>query len=159
MRGRKTMTLSMSKHIIGTVSEIQPGDKKIVEIGGRSIGVYNVNGVFHAILNRCPHQGGPLCQGRTTGFLIADQPGGTYEYTRKGEIVRCPWHGWEYDITTGQSWVNPDNVRVRQYEVGVTASDNIDAEIDPVTGYVKGPFVAETYRVAVEKLNIVVDLS
>ena len=148
----------MSKHIIGTVSEIPSGEKKIVDIDGRSIGVYNVNDEFYAILNRCPHQGGPLCQGRTAGFLKSDQPGGTYEYTRKGEIVRCPWHGWEYDIQTGQSWVSPDNVRVRSYDVGVTAPDDVEADRDPATGYVKGPFVAETYPVSIEKLNIVVDL-
>ena len=148
----------MPKHIIGTVGEIPPGEKKIVDINGRSIGVYNVEGEYYAILNRCPHQGGPLCQGHTVGFLKSDQPGGSYEYTRKGEIVRCPWHGWEYDIKTGQSWVSPENIRVRSYDVGVTAPDDVTAEVDPETGYAKGPFTAETYPVSVDKLSVVVNM-
>ncbi|HAA74378.1 TPA: 2Fe-2S ferredoxin [Candidatus Latescibacteria bacterium] len=148
----------MTRHVIGKVSEIPPGEKKVVDIDGRSIGVYNVNGDFCAILNRCPHQGGPLCLGRTAGFLRTDRPGGVYEYTRKGEIVRCPWHGWEFDVQTGQSWVSPDNVRVRSYEAGVTAPDAVDAEVDPETGYVKGPFTAETYPVYVKQLDVVVEL-
>ncbi|MBS14068.1 MAG: 2Fe-2S ferredoxin [Gemmatimonadetes bacterium] len=148
----------MTRHVICKVSEIPPGEKKVVDIDGRSIGVYNVNGNFCAILNRCPHQGGPLCLGRTAGFLRTDRPGGVYEYTRKGEIVRCPWHGWEFDVQTGQSWVSPDNVRVRSYEAGVTAPDAVDAEVDPQTGYVKGPFRAETYPVYVKQLDVVVEL-
>lgn len=148
----------MSKHVVGTVSEILPGSKKIVDVDGRSIGVYNVNGSYHAILNRCPHQGGPLCQGRTAGFLKTEKPGGPYEYTRKGEIVRCPWHGWEFDIQTGQSWVSPDNVRVRNYDVGVIAPEDVEAEVDPETGCVKGPFTAETFPVLIDQLNVVIEL-
>lgn len=148
----------MPKHVVGTVAEIPPGEKKIVDVDGRSIGVYNVNGEYFAILNRCPHQGGPLCLGRTAGFLKTDAPGGEYVYTRKGEIARCPWHGWEFDIRTGRSWVHPDSVRVRSYETGVTAPEDVEAEVDPETGYVRGPFTAETFPVSVDRLNVVVDL-
>ena len=107
----------MSKHIVATVDEIPPGERKIIEIGGRSIGVFNIKGEFYALRNTCPHQGGPLCEGRLTGFVMADKPGGEYRYERRGEILRCPWHGWEYDVTTGQSWVDPSSVRTRRYEV------------------------------------------
>lgn len=147
----------MAKHVVATVDEITPGEHKILNVGGRSIGVYNIEGEFFAILNRCPHQGGPLCKGRTVGFLTCDKPGAPYRYLRQGEIVRCPWHGWEYDIKTGQSWVDPASVRVRSYEVGVEAVG--DQEVDPETGYAKGPFLAETYSVSVEKLNIIVELA
>ena len=102
----------MAKHIIGTVDEIPPGERKLVILEGREIGVFNVHGEFYALRNRCPHQGGALCKGRVSGFVTARVPG-EYEYTRKGEILRCPWHGWEYDIKTGQSWVDPSSVRVR----------------------------------------------
>ena len=148
----------MAKHIIGTVDEIPPGERKIVDINGRSIGVYNVAGEFFAVRNRCPHQGGPLCEGRTAGFLKCEKPGGPYEYLRKGEIIRCPWHGWEYDLKTGQSWVDPGSVRVRSYDVGVEALDEARIEIDPETGYAKGPFLAETYPVSVDRLNVVLAL-
>src|SRR3954468_16788857 len=117
----------MPKYVVGTVGEIEPGGKKIVEIGGRSIGIYNVNGEYFALLNRCPHQAGPLCQGNTYGFLKSGGVG-EYEYSRPGEIVRCPWHGWEFDVRTGQSWFDPVQVRVRRYEVTVTSGSEIVAE-------------------------------
>ena len=148
----------MPKHIIGTVNEIPPGERKIVDVNGRSIGVYNVAGEFFAIRNRCPHKGGPLCEGRTAGFMKCDRPGAPYEYLRKGEIVRCPWHGWEYDLKSGQSWVDPASVRVRSYDGGIESTEPADIEIDPDTGYAKGPFLAETYPVSIDKLNVVLDL-
>jgi 3-phenylpropionate/trans-cinnamate dioxygenase ferredoxin subunit len=117
----------MPKYVVGTVGEIAPGTKKIVEIGGRSIGVYNVNGEYFALLNRCPHQAGPLCQGNTHGLLKSGAVG-EYQNSRPGEIVRCPWHGWEFDVRTGQSWFDPVQVRVRRYEVTVTSGSEIVAE-------------------------------
>ncbi len=143
----------MAKHIIGTVDEISPGERKLVTIEGREIGVFNVHGEFYALRNRCPHQGGALCKGRVSGFVTARVPG-EYEYTRKGEILRCPWHGWEYDIKTGQSWVDPSSVRVRSYEVEVA---QIEGEGE-MAGLVKGPYVAETYEVTVDERYLVVEI-
>ncbi|MDE2800189.1 MAG: Rieske (2Fe-2S) protein [Gemmatimonadota bacterium] len=146
----------MAKHIIGTVDEIPPGERKLVTIEGREIGVFNVHGEFYALRNRCPHQGGALCKGRVSGFVTANVPG-EYEYTRKGEILRCPWHGWEYDIKTGQSWVDPSSVRVRSYEVEVAQGAEIEGEGD-MAGLVKGPYVAETFEVTVEETYLVVEI-
>ena len=104
------------KYVVATVGEIPPGGRKVVEVAGRSIGVFNLGGEFFAIRNRCPHQGGPLCEGRVAGLVSASTPG-EYSYTRPGEIIRCPWHGWEYDLKTGQSWFDPRSVRVRAFRV------------------------------------------
>ncbi len=93
----------MAKHVVATVDEIPPGERKIVEVAGRSIGVFNVDGAFYALRNRCPHQGGPLCRGTIAGFVSATKPG-EYRVSRHGRTLRCPWHGWEFDVTTGQSW-------------------------------------------------------
>ena len=142
----------MAKHVVATVDEIPPGERKIVEIGGRSIGVFNIKGEFYALRNICPHQGGPLCEGRLTGFVMADKPGGEYRYERRGEILRCPWHGWEYDVTTGQSWVDPASVRTRRYEVEVATADNIPPTYQP------GPYTAETFEVSVDQEYVVVEL-
>ena len=103
-----------------------------------------------------PSSGGALCKGRVSGFVTARVPG-EYEYTRKGEILRCPWHGWEYDIKTGQSWVDPSSVRVRSYEVEVAQGAEIEGEGD-MAGLVKGPYVAETYEVTVEETYLVVEI-
>jgi len=105
-------------HVVARVDELPPGERRIVEVEGRSIGVFNVGGEFFALRNRCPHQGGPLCLGRTSGFLIGESPG-EYRYSRAGEILRCPWHGWEFDVLTGRSVFNPHKLRVRSYEVTV----------------------------------------
>ncbi len=108
----------MAKHSVCKVSELAPGQRKIVEINGRSIGVFNVRGDFYALRNICPHQAAPLCLGPITGTTLPSQPG-EYIWGRDGEIVRCPWHGWEFDITTGKSIFNPHKLRVKSYEVTV----------------------------------------
>jgi len=136
------------KYVVASVDEIPPGERKIVDVDGRSIGVFNVGGEYFALLNRCPHQGGPLCRGNTHGFLRSAGVG-EFHYTRAGEIVRCPWHGWEYDLRTGQSWFDPGKVIVRRYEVSV---------VPGLEGLVKGPYVAETFPVSVEQQYVVVEI-
>jgi 3-phenylpropionate/trans-cinnamate dioxygenase ferredoxin subunit len=128
----------MSKHIVGTIAEIGPGQRKIVEVNGVSIGVFNVNGAYYALRNRCPHQGAPLCLGSIKGTTLPSQPG-EYIWAREGEILRCPWHGWEFDITTGRSVCNPHRTLVRSYDVTV---EPVDPSI-------------ETYPVAVQAGNVV----
>lgn len=149
----------MKKHVVGTVEEIPPGERKIVEIAGRLIGVFNIDGEFFALRNQCPHQGGPLCKGRVTGFLKARVPG-EYKYIRKGEILHCPWHGWEFDLKTGQSWWDPVSTRVRNYKVNVENIRHIDeVEKCEESGLKKGPYTAETYPVSVEQQYVVVEIS
>jgi nitrite reductase/ring-hydroxylating ferredoxin subunit len=150
----------MPKYIVGTVDEIRPGARKIVEVAGVSIGVFNLGGNLFALRNRCPHQGGPLCEGHLSGFLVASAPG-EYIYRRPGEILRCPWHGWEFDIRTGQSWFDPTQVRVRNYEVAVASGASLlppeDEEPD-VKGMQRGPYLAETYTVSVEHDYVIIDV-
>ena len=112
----------MASHLVCPVSELPPGERRIVDAEGRSIGVFNVGGAFFAIRNRCPHQGAPLCRGLVTGTMVPSAPG-VFDWRRQGEIVRCPWHGWEFDITTGQSIFNPHRTRVKRYEVTVEDPD------------------------------------
>lgn len=153
----------MARYVVAEIDEVPPGGRKIVDVAGRSIGVFNVNGESFALRNRCPHQGGPLCEGKTWGALTADRPG-EFEYSRPGEILACIWHGWEFDLRTGQSWCDPVKLRVRRYEVSVEGGD---AMVDPAAapdpdapapGMVKGPYVAETYPVSEEGRYLVVDI-
>jgi nitrite reductase/ring-hydroxylating ferredoxin subunit len=147
----------MPKYVVAPVEEIPPGTHKIVDVAGRSIGVYNIGGEFFALRNRCPHQGAALCEGRVSGLISSTTPG-EYVYTRPGEIVRCPWHGWEYDIRTGQSWFDPRSVRVRAYEVSVAPGAELVSE-PGMEGFAKGPYVAETYPVSVEQRYVLVDIA
>ena len=120
----------MRRYIVGKVSELPPGERKIVEVQGRSIGVFNVHGTYYALRNSCPHQGAPLCLGAITGMAMPSKPG-EYVWTREGEILRCPWHGWEFDVTSGRSVCNPHRTRVKTYEVTVEEDESV--ETYPVT--------------------------
>lgn len=87
---------------IGTVAELPPGARKIVEIAGQSIGIFNVGGEFRAVLNACPHELAPVCLGRLGGTTLPSAPG-EFRWGREGEILACPWHGWEFDLVTGRA--------------------------------------------------------
>ena len=111
------------RHVVCPVAELPPGAMKLVPIGRFGVGVFNVNGAFHALTNYCPHEGGPLCMGYLRGTTEAreDEIGGV-SWIRDGEIVRCPWHQWEFDIATGETLSTP--VRsIRTYPVEVVDGD------------------------------------
>ncbi len=122
----------MGRHVVGRAGELPPGQRKIVEVEGRSIGIFNVHGRFYALRNRCPHQAAPLCLGSIKGMTLPSKPG-EYVWGREGEILRCPWHGWEFDITTGRSIVNPHRTRVKTYEVTVEPDEDESVETYAVT--------------------------
>ena len=94
-----------------------PGGRRIVEVQGKRIGVFNVGGRFYALHNGCPHKGGPLCEGRICGTTLPAQRR-EFLYGREGQILRCAWHGWEFDIATGRALADP-RVRARTYPVAV----------------------------------------
>lgn len=105
-------------HPVCRTDELPPGGKKIIQIGNKSIGVFNISGEYYALLNVCPHQMAPLCEGRICGYSPPSDVG-EFKWEREGEIIRCPWHGWEFDIKTGKSIFNPHRVRTASYPVQV----------------------------------------
>lgn len=135
------------RHVVARVEEVQPGKPLVRQIKGRQVGIFNVDGEFYALHNRCPHQGAELCRGRIT-HLVQAKLAGEIETSRHGEILKCPWHGWEFDIRTGQSWCDPGSMYVRQFGV----------KVEPGATLVKGPYVAETFPVTVEENYIVVEM-
>jgi nitrite reductase (NADH) small subunit len=86
-------------------NEITPGTIREFHVEGRAIAVANVDGKFYAINNTCLHRGGPLGQG-----------------AMNGKVVTCPWHGWQYDVTTGKVTQNP-SVGVDCYPLEVRGED------------------------------------
>lgn len=105
------------------VAELPPATRKIVEVDGKSIGVFNVKGQFYALLNYCPHKGGPVCSGPITGTpLTTDKFEFIYGY--EDELVRCGWHGWEFEIASGQALIDP-KMRVRTYNVTIENGDEV----------------------------------
>lgn len=144
----------MAKHIVGPVSELPVGARKIIEVNGRSIGVFNIHGTYHALRNSCPHQLAPLCRGHITGTTLPSQPG-EYNWDRDGEIIRCPWHGWEFDLITGRSIFNPHKMRVKTYEVTVErGSELVQQQISPDE---EDPAV-ETFPVTIEDELVILHL-
>ena len=144
----------MSRHVVARLRDFPPGSRRIVDAGGRSIGVFNIRGELLALRSSCPHQGAPLCLGIVLGRTDATRP---FEvtYLEDQDVIKCPWHGWEFDIRTGQSWFDPARVRVRRYEVAV---EEQAPDTDPHTGLARGPYIAETYPVAVERRHVVVEV-
>ena len=137
----------MDRHVVAKVADVAPGDRKLVMVKGRPIALFNLQGEFFAIGDKCPHEAGSLCAGRIVGLAEADLPG-DYRLTRAGEFIKCPWHGWEFDIRTGQSWCDPQGTRVRAY----------DAKVEHGTDLNKGPYVAETFKVTVEDDYVVINM-
>jgi 3-phenylpropionate/trans-cinnamate dioxygenase ferredoxin subunit len=136
----------MVSYVVARTDEIPPGERKLVTVRGREIAVFNVDGDYLALLDRCPHQGGSLAKGKLVGLVEPDGPG-QYRYCRKGEIVRCPWHGWEFDLRTGKSYCDPARTWVKSYAASVERGARV----------VEGPYVAETFEVRVEDDYVVIE--
>ena len=92
------------------------GSMTMVAINGHRIGLYRVAGAFHALADRCPHRGAPLCAGMIATPVEVD--GQTVAVGPPRSIVRCPWHKWEFEIASGRCLVD-STLRVRRYAVHV----------------------------------------
>lgn len=86
---------------VGRVGDVPAGEGRQVTVDGRWVALFNVKGAHHAIDAICLHRGGPLADGALTGC-----------------IVTCPWHGWQFDVTTG-TFVQDPRVGVTSHETRV----------------------------------------
>ncbi len=107
----------MSRYVVGRVEDLPPGSRRLIPVGRWGVGVFNVHGRYYALNNYCPHAGGPVCAGDVTGTTQAVGPY-KVEWVRQGEVVVCPWHGWEFDIASGRTVTDPKR-SVRTYPVRV----------------------------------------
>ena len=146
------------RHVVCPVGELPAGERRIVNIGKRSIGLFHVGDRFYAVRNRCPHQGGPLCVGHILGNAVADVPGAV-EVSNNPLRIACPWHGWEYDLATGQSFRGPSYPGVKSYGVALEPGGALVAEVkDEQVKLVPGPYKAETFEVRVEDDYVVLEV-
>ncbi len=147
-----------SRFIVAKVSDIPEGGRLLVEVGGREIGIYRLNGRFHALLNRCPHLGGPLCKGGVVSEIYAPVPGDV-RHDASRLFVTCPWHNWEFDVTTGQSYWSESGPKARLFPVGVEPGEKVAAALASGRAErVPGPYKAETVPVAVEEDYLVISM-
>lgn len=107
----------------GRADEVLVGARKIVQIDHLSIGIFHLPQGFFAVRNLCPHQGAELCKG---GLHDTYRPGAVAEFTTalEGRVLRCPWHGWEFDVVTGKGLYDAKS-RVMTYEVRVTGEGEL----------------------------------
>jgi nitrite reductase/ring-hydroxylating ferredoxin subunit len=119
----------MARHPILKLSDLPPGSRKIVKVAGIEIGLFNVAGQVHAYCNVCPHGGAPVCVGKVTGTTLPSRVY-EYDYGLDGCILRCPWHGWEFDLRTGEHLVDPETrlkkIRVESDGNPATGLENLD---------------------------------
>ena len=107
-------------HVCAT-AELSEGEQRAVEVGKQEVGVFNVEGEYFAIANYCPHRGGPLCEGDVLPALEAEwnEPGERTEHRITGDpAVTCPWHGWEFDLASGDH-LGDDSYTVPTFDVVV----------------------------------------
>ena len=145
--------------VVGKVADFKNGDRKIVDVNGKSVGVFRVDGQFYAIRNRCPHQWGPLCLGDFAPRAVSGGPGDVH-LAGGPPLLACPWHGWEYDLATGQSFMGPGHglAPALTYDVNVLPGSEVAAAArQRPDGRVPGPYVAETMSVSVEQDYVVVE--
>ena len=136
----------MASHVVALTREIAPGECKIVSVDGREIGVFNVGNEFYALMNRCPHEAAALCRGTIMSRPASDMPG-IYRLEGRGEMLRCPWHGWLFEIKTGQSWCD-----------SATRARSIPARVQTGEELERGPYRAETIAVSVVDEYVVLEV-
>ena len=106
---------------LGAVEAFADGDVQRVEAGGRGLAVVRRGDVFYVLRDICPHQGARLSDGQVTGQVAECSLEGEAVLERDGEILVCPWHGWQFDLCTGRSLVDGEKNRVRSYPVRIAA--------------------------------------
>jgi 3-phenylpropionate/trans-cinnamate dioxygenase ferredoxin subunit len=137
----------MPKYVITKAADIPVGSRQCVTVAGRDIVVFNVDGEYFGLADKCPHRGARLSAGMLVG-RIESGGYGDYHLKSRGTTVRCPWHGWEYDLKTGRSFCDPNHVRARGYEI----------EAVPGQSIVEGPFKAEAFPIEREADYLVIEL-
>ena len=90
---------------VAAVGDVPRGEGRVVEVGDRTLALFNVDGKYYAIDNTCPHRGGPMAEGDLDGL-----------------VVSCPWHAWRWDLRTGANVNNPA-VKLGCYAVTEEAGD------------------------------------
>jgi nitrite reductase/ring-hydroxylating ferredoxin subunit len=119
--------MERDRHVVAEAGEISEGDVLLTLVDGMEIAVYYLDGEYYAYANWCPHQGGPVCEGKIGGTRTAtfdrESLSTEYEWVKEGKLLSCPWHWWQFDIKTGECISR--NIKLISYEVTVNDGDII----------------------------------
>jgi nitrite reductase/ring-hydroxylating ferredoxin subunit len=105
------------KHLACHVQDVPDNAAKIVKVKNLTVGVFKLSDGYYAMLNVCPHRGAAICEGPVCGTTRSNEKR-EFIYEREGELVRCAWHGWEFDIRSGEFLVEP-RIKARTFPVTV----------------------------------------
>lgn len=108
------------KQVVCREHEMKPGEMRVVYIQNKKpvIVTCNSNREYFALLDSCPHQGARLSQGTLTWKTVSEEPC-SYGIEKEGEILRCPWHSFDFDVRTGSCLGDPDHLRTKIYRVSI----------------------------------------
>jgi nitrite reductase/ring-hydroxylating ferredoxin subunit len=103
---------------VAHIDEIPVGKPLIVEINGISLGLIKANDQVYAVRNTCPHKQAPLCKGSVSGTMLPSEPC-EYRYGLEGLVLKCPWHGWEFHVQTGEALFGISPRKAQTYPVRI----------------------------------------
>ena len=114
----------MRSYFVGSLNEYKDKGKKVLLLDNDEVGIFRIGNDIFAYKNHCPHQGGPVCQGRLFSLVKENLDGEKQSHGRlydkeKLNIV-CPWHGLEFDIRTGKHPGNPD-IKLESFQVEIVS--------------------------------------
>jgi nitrite reductase (NADH) small subunit len=107
---------------VGAVDDVRREGCRVVNVHGRPVGVISVGDEFFAIADRCPHMGASMCSGSLGGTFVPSAPH-ELVYGLDERVIRCPWHGWEFDLESGRSLLEPARFGLKAYRVTVEDGD------------------------------------
>jgi nitrite reductase (NADH) small subunit len=108
---------------VGALDSFDVGVMRIVQVGRRQIGILRTdNATVHAILNICPHKGAPVCKGPVGGTMMPSKPGELI-FANDGQVLKCPWHGYEFDIATGASLFDIMRGKLRKFPTEIRGGE------------------------------------
>jgi nitrite reductase/ring-hydroxylating ferredoxin subunit len=110
------------KRNLGKIEDFADRKITIREVDGTSVGIFRDGEKFSAMLNICPHRAAPVCQGLIGGTMLPSGPG-EFVYGMDGLVLRCPWHGWEFDVRNGESVGPVDKRNLTMLAIEVEAGD------------------------------------
>ncbi|MBD2865713.1 Rieske (2Fe-2S) protein [Paenibacillus oceani] len=105
----------MKRYLVAKSSDLPEGGRKLADVNGVQIGLFRLGEDYYAWRNMCPHMAAPACRGEVCGTRLPSMVY-EYDYGMEGQVLRCPWHGWEFDLRTGRHLVDA-NVKLIGYKV------------------------------------------
>jgi nitrite reductase (NADH) small subunit len=106
----------MALHFVTDLDQLDEAKPTMFAVLGRSIGLIKTNGKVYAVRNICPHKRAPVCRGTLRGTMLPSDPS-TFVFGLEGQILQCPWHGWEFDLESGSTVCGHEGKKLTLYSV------------------------------------------